>query len=74
MDGIDGLLGGLTLVGASVLSIIAYQLQQYELTLLFLAIIGSIIGFLRYNLSKKKSVYGRRRSAATRIRFSVHSY
>lgn len=58
MDGIDGLLGGLTLVGASVLGIISYQLHQYDLTMLYAAITGSIIGFLRYNLSAKKIFMG----------------
>jgi UDP-GlcNAc:undecaprenyl-phosphate/decaprenyl-phosphate GlcNAc-1-phosphate transferase len=58
MDGIDGLLGGLTLVGTSVLAVISFQLKQYELTVLYIAIIGSILGFLRYNLSLKKIFMG----------------
>jgi UDP-GlcNAc:undecaprenyl-phosphate/decaprenyl-phosphate GlcNAc-1-phosphate transferase len=58
MDGIDGLLGGLTLIGVSVLGIISYQYQQYELTIFYSAVCGAIIGFLRYNLSKKKIFMG----------------
>lgn len=58
MDGIDGLLGSLTLVGSSVLAIVAYQFHRYELTVLYVALIGSVIGFLRYNLSSKKIFMG----------------
>jgi UDP-GlcNAc:undecaprenyl-phosphate/decaprenyl-phosphate GlcNAc-1-phosphate transferase len=58
MDGIDGLMGGLSLVAASVLGIISYQLNQTELTILCLTLIGSVVGFLKHNLSRKKIFMG----------------
>ena len=58
MDGIDGLAGGLAIVGFSTLSILFYMLEKNELVVLFVAIIGAIIGFLRFNLSKNKVFLG----------------
>ena len=58
MDGIDGLIGGLTFVAASVLGIISYQLGLFDLTILCLSVMGAIVGFLRYNLSRKKIFMG----------------
>lgn len=58
MDGIDGLIGGLTFVAAAVLGVISYQLGLFDLTVLCLAITGAIVGFLRYNLSRRKIFMG----------------
>lgn len=58
MDGIDGLAGGLAIVGFTALSILFYLLGTYELVILFVAITGGIIGFLRFNLSKNKIFLG----------------
>ncbi|MBL0745845.1 glycosyltransferase family 4 protein [Chryseolinea lacunae] len=58
MDGVDGLLGGLTLIGFSVLAIIAFQLRQYDLAVLYITLVGAVIGFLYHNLSKNKIFMG----------------
>ncbi|MBA4145342.1 MAG: hypothetical protein C0523_06230 [Cytophaga sp.] len=58
MDGIDGLMGGLSLVAASVLGILSYQFNQAELTIFCLIIIGAVFGFLKHNLSHKKVFMG----------------
>jgi UDP-GlcNAc:undecaprenyl-phosphate GlcNAc-1-phosphate transferase len=58
MDGVDGLLGGLAIGGFSTLSILFYMLGQFSFVVLFVAIIGAIIGFLKFNLSKNKIFMG----------------
>jgi len=58
MDGIDGLAGSLAIVGFICFSIITYVFGKYHFTILFVALIGAIIGFLRYNLSKNKVFMG----------------
>lgn len=56
-DGIDGLAGGLAIIGFTAFSIIALVHQQYLFASLFLTIIGALIGFLKYNLSKKSKIF-----------------
>ena len=56
-DGIDGLAGGLAIIGFTSFSIIALVHQQYLFASLFLTIIGALIGFLKYNLSKKRKIF-----------------
>lgn len=56
-DGIDGLAGGLAIIGFTAFSIIAIILNHYVLAILFLTIIGGLIGFLKYNLSKKNKIF-----------------
>ena len=58
MDGIDGLAGSLAVVGFTAFSVISYSFGKYELTIIFIALIGSIVGFLRFNLSKNKIFMG----------------
>jgi UDP-GlcNAc:undecaprenyl-phosphate/decaprenyl-phosphate GlcNAc-1-phosphate transferase len=58
MDGIDGLLGGLSIIGASVLGVISYERGLYDLTIIYGALVGALIGFLRFNLSSKKVFMG----------------
>lgn len=48
-DGLDGLAGGTTLISLAAICILAYMAGDFRLTLVGLAIIGSIIGFLRFN-------------------------
>jgi len=57
MDGIDGLLASLALVTFLVFGAIAYRLHAFELTAMYLTIIGSIVGFLRFNFSKKSKIF-----------------
>ena len=58
MDGVDGLAGGLALFGFISFAIISVLMQEYSLTVIFLALVGAIIGFLRFNLSKSKIFMG----------------
>lgn len=57
MDGIDGLAAGLAILGFGVFSAFSFMLGQQSIALVFLAIIGSLIAFLRFNLSKKQKVF-----------------
>ena len=58
MDGIDGLAGSLAIVGFIAFSIVTYVFGRYEYTILFIALIGAILGFLRFNLGKNKIFMG----------------
>ena len=58
MDGADGVAGGLAIIGFSALAILSFIIGRYELTILYMALIGSIIGFLRFNLSQNKIFLG----------------
>lgn len=48
-DGLDGLAGGTTLLSLGCISLVAYLASDAELVLIALAIMGGIMGFLRYN-------------------------
>lgn len=58
MDGVDGLIGGLSLLGFTFLLITALHLNNYLLAKLSAIFIGAVIGFLRFNLSRKKIFMG----------------
>jgi UDP-GlcNAc:undecaprenyl-phosphate GlcNAc-1-phosphate transferase len=58
IDGLDGLAGGVSLIAASTTALIAYQTHQPVIALLALALIGSTIGFLRYNWNPAKIFMG----------------
>lgn len=57
MDGIDGLAAGLALVGFSVFTVLSVLTGQYLLTLIFITIIGSLLAFLRFNLSSTQKIF-----------------
>jgi UDP-GlcNAc:undecaprenyl-phosphate GlcNAc-1-phosphate transferase len=57
MDGIDGLAAGLAILGLSAFTVIAFLNNNHFLVLLYLSLIGSLIGFLRFNLSPSKKVF-----------------
>ena len=48
-DGLDGLAGGTTLLTAAAIGLLAYMSSDDILLIFSLALMGSIIGFLRYN-------------------------
>lgn len=48
-DGLDGLAGGSTLLSLGLMGIIAYQIDELVVISLTIAVIGSVLGFLRYN-------------------------
>jgi UDP-GlcNAc:undecaprenyl-phosphate GlcNAc-1-phosphate transferase len=53
-DGIDGLAAGLTVICSAFLSILAIQTHQQYLMILSIALAGSCLGFLPFNLRYKK--------------------
>lgn len=56
-DGIDGLAAGLAIIGLSAFVIISILVKEVFLSLLFFTIIGSLIGFLKFNLGKKNKIF-----------------
>ncbi|MCC5927245.1 MAG: undecaprenyl/decaprenyl-phosphate alpha-N-acetylglucosaminyl 1-phosphate transferase [Bacteroidetes bacterium] len=57
MDGIDGLAAGLAFVAFILFGWMAFITGQVILLYLFLALIGALIGFMRFNLSSKAKVF-----------------
>jgi len=53
-DGIDGLAAGLTVICSAFLSILAIQTHQQHLMILSIALAGSCLGFLPFNLRYRK--------------------
>jgi UDP-GlcNAc:undecaprenyl-phosphate/decaprenyl-phosphate GlcNAc-1-phosphate transferase len=48
-DGLDGLAGGITLLSLGIMAILAYATPDFSVVLACAAVIGSIVGFLRFN-------------------------
>ena len=48
-DGLDGLAGGMSLLSLSGIALMAYNVENTVVLLLCIAVLGSILGFLRYN-------------------------
>ena len=48
-DGLDGLAGGICLLGFIGIGYLAYQCDIFTITLLSVAVLGAIFGFLRFN-------------------------
>lgn len=48
-DGLDGLAGGISLIAFTCFGFLAYQRGDMEIVILCLVLVGSILGFLRYN-------------------------
>lgn len=57
MDGIDGLAAGLAIVGFIAFTIVAFLVGNSFLSLLFLTLIGALVGFLRFNLSQTQKIF-----------------
>jgi len=57
IDGIDGLASSMGIVIFSIYGVIFYTLEVYFYFLLCLCLIGILLGYLRYNLSKTKKVF-----------------
>lgn len=49
VDGLDGLAGGAMLLVFGVVCLLGYRVQSLEVTVLSVAVMGSILGFLRFN-------------------------
>jgi UDP-GlcNAc:undecaprenyl-phosphate GlcNAc-1-phosphate transferase len=58
IDGIDGLAGITGIIANSVFTILFIYTHQYELAVVSLILVGSIIGFLRYNITPAKIFMG----------------
>lgn len=48
-DGLDGLAGGSTLLSLAAIAVLGYMAGQVAVVLIALAVMGSILGFLRFN-------------------------
>ncbi len=48
-DGLDGLAGGTTFISMAALSLLAYLAKDFTVLLLSTAVMGAIVGFLRFN-------------------------
>lgn len=57
MDGIDGLAAGVAILSLSAFSVVAIFIGKYTLLVLFTALIGALLGFLRFNLSRTKKIF-----------------
>jgi UDP-GlcNAc:undecaprenyl-phosphate GlcNAc-1-phosphate transferase len=58
IDGVDGLAGGLGLINTSVLAYLSLKLQLYPLLIVLVAFGGSLIGFLKNNISPARIFMG----------------
>lgn len=58
IDGLDGLAAGVSMIAGITLSIIAMQTNQYLGAVIILTLVGSTIGFLRYNFNPAKIFMG----------------
>lgn len=48
-DGLDGLAGGISMLSFVIMALLAYQVGNIAVSLICIAVVGSIAGFLRYN-------------------------
>ena len=58
MDGIDGLAGGLSLVGFMIMAFLSFIFLDYTAVIIYTAFMGALIGFLKFNLTAKKIIMG----------------
>src|SRR5690606_12047580 len=54
IDGINGLLGSVSLVVSLTFGYIFFQMQEYGLAILAVSMAGSVLGFLHYNVGKAR--------------------
>lgn len=57
-DGLDGLAGGATLLSLALIAYLAWTLNIHHVALVSIAVIGSLLGFLRYNTHPAKVFMG----------------
>ncbi len=58
LDGLDGLVGGVTVIASAILFLHNLRLEQYSIALLPLALIGATIGFLIFNFPPARIFLG----------------
>ncbi len=57
MDGIDGLVGNLFLINFTITAMISFIFDINSILIVSLGVLGAILGFLKYNFSKKKKIF-----------------
>lgn len=57
IDGIDGLAGLISVISSVVFGILFFVHEYYLMTLVSSILVGSILGFLRYNLSSNQKIF-----------------
>ncbi len=58
IDGLDGLAAGISLIACMTMFFVSYQMGQFEVAYLALALAGSAFGFLQYNFNPAKIFMG----------------
>lgn len=58
IDGLDGLAAGLSSIACGVMVILSILFQQYIMAAMFLALLGSLTGFLFFNFNPAKTFMG----------------
>lgn len=58
IDGINGLLGSVSLIVSLTFGFIFFRMGEYGLTLLSISLAGSVLGFLRYNAGRARIFMG----------------
>ncbi|MGV3763799.1 MraY family glycosyltransferase, partial [Parapedobacter sp.] len=58
IDGINGLLGSVSMIVSLTFGYIFFQMEEYGLAILAVSMAGSVLGFLRYNLGKARIFMG----------------
>ncbi len=57
IDGVDGLAGSLALLASAAFAVIFVQIKDVSMATIAVALIGTLIPFLRLNLSKKNKIF-----------------
>jgi UDP-N-acetylmuramyl pentapeptide phosphotransferase/UDP-N-acetylglucosamine-1-phosphate transferase len=57
IDGIDGLAGSIALLASAIFTVLFIQGSDFSLATISIALVGSLIPFLRLNFSKKKKIF-----------------
>jgi len=58
IDGINGLLGSVSMIVGLTFGYIFFQMEEYGLAILAISMAGSVLGFLRFNLGKARIFMG----------------
>src|SRR5690606_6637554 len=58
IDGINGLLGSVSMIVSLTFGYIFFQMEEYGLAILAASMAGSVLGFLRYNMGKARIFMG----------------
>jgi len=70
-DGLDGLLGGVSLFAFAALTVVAFVLQRYDLAAMGGALVGALLAFLWFNIHPAKFFMGDTGSMAIGITLGI---